>query len=89
MSNAIMVEVQCLKSTAADIDYYEAGRIYTIGMAWAKKRGIWKYFEPVREVSENEVGERAHERTDALKVRLEERARVNEESVAQLEEAQA
>ena len=46
----ILVKCECIESTAADIDYFEQGRVYEVDMKWAKKRGIWKYFNPLEQV---------------------------------------
>jgi hypothetical protein len=53
-----MVDAVCQESTSADISFFEAGRQYTIDMLWAKARGIWRYFKPLREIPEKEVIER-------------------------------
>jgi len=58
MEQEILVECLCITSTAADYDYYQAGTKYTIDMVWAKKRDVWRYFKPLREVSVKEVKEK-------------------------------
>ena len=84
----VLVEAQCMTSTAADIDYYEAGRTYTIDMLWAKARGIWKYFQPLRDVSAKEAEERI--RDEILPARentMKGQAEANEEAERKLMEA--
>ncbi len=88
VAEEILVEVKCLRSTAADIDYFEAGRIYTVDMEWAKRRGIWKYFEPLRDVSQSEAVERVREDERVRDSIDEEQRRENEESEAKLAEAE-
>jgi hypothetical protein len=53
-----MVDAECIQSTAIDINYFKAGGRYTIDMEWAKARGIWGYFRPLREIPKREVEER-------------------------------
>lgn len=61
MAEVIIVDAECIEATAADIQHFERGRIYPIDMAWAKARGIWPYFRPIREIPGKEVEERARE----------------------------
>jgi len=61
LAEVIVVEAECLQSTAADIEYFQAGRRYSIDMEWAKKRGIWDYFRPLREIPKREVEERGQD----------------------------
>lgn len=87
MEETIMVEAECLQSTAADIDYFEQGRTYTIDMWWAKKRGVWKYFRPLREVPDNEAKDRIHDEIlPGREAATEARAEANEEAEAKLKE---
>lgn len=79
----ILVEVECIQNTAADIDYFEQGREYTIDMRWAKKRDIWQYFRPLREVSAKEAEDRIHDEI------LPEREKINQERTEANEEAEA
>lgn len=58
MAEQIIVEAECITSTAADMEYYEQGRTYSIDMKWAKKRDIWRYFRPLREIPNGEVQDR-------------------------------
>ena len=88
MAEEILVEVECVRSTAADIDYFEAGKIYTVDMEWAKRRGIWKYFEPLREVPETEAVERVREDERVRDAIHEEHTLENEEPEAKLAEAE-
>ena len=84
----VLVEAECITSTAADIDYYEAGRVYTIDMVWAKARDIWRHFRPLREVSAAEAEDRI--RDEILPARentLKGFADANEEAEAKLMEA--
>lgn len=87
MAGPILVEVECIRATAADFDYYEEGRKYTIDMVWAKKRDIWRYFRPIREVSNNEVQDRIY---DEILPKQEEEVKtrdaINEEAEAKLKE---
>ena len=90
MEEPILVEVECLQTTSADIDYFEQGRIYTVDMVWAKKRDVWQYFRPLREVSHKEAEERVQDeilpQRDAI---AEEKAKMNEEDEAKLAEAKS
>jgi len=61
VNETILVEVECLEDTSADLEYYHRGRRYTVDMEWAKSRGIWRYFRPLREVSTKEAEERIQE----------------------------
>lgn len=54
----VLVEVECITSTAADTDYFEKGRTYTIDMVYAKRRDIWRHFRAIREVSNEEAEQR-------------------------------
>lgn len=86
---AVMVEAKCIKSTAADIDYFEADRTYTLDLEWAKRRGIWKYFEEVRQVLTKEAYERIREDERSREAIHDEQMRENEESEAKLKESAA
>ena len=87
MPETILVEVECIKSTAADIDYFEKDQFYTIDMAWAKARGIWRYFRPLNELSVREAEERVRDeivpQRDAI---AEENRKQNEEGDRKLDE---
>lgn len=83
----ILVEAECIRDTAVDIDYYTAGKTYTIDMVWAKKRDVWKYFRPLREVPEKEAED--HLRDEILPAREKmnrERAEADEEAEAKIAE---
>lgn len=88
MAGPTLVEAECVTSTAADIDYYESGRTYIIDMVWAKARGIWKYFKPLRDVSAQEAEDRI--RDEILPARentMKGHAEANEEAERKLMEA--
>ena len=87
MGETILVDVECIQSTAADIDHFQEGRQYTVDMRWAKNRGIWRYFRPLREIPESEAEERLHDEVIPEQQRREkERAEANEEAEAKLKE---
>jgi len=87
VAEPILVEVECLQTTSADIDYFEQGRIYTIDMVWAKKRDIWRYFRPLREVSHKEAEERIQDEILPAREQIQtEKAEANEEAEAKLAE---
>ncbi len=87
MADPILVEAKCIRATAADSEYFEEGRTYTIDMVWAKKRDIWQYFEPLREVPMQEANDRIHDHIipDQLKADKE-RDEANAEAEAKLKE---
>jgi len=64
LAELVIVEAQCLRSTAADIQYFEKDKVYSIDMEWAKKRGIWPYFKPLREIPRAELEDREREELD-------------------------
>ncbi len=83
----MIVEVECITSTAADSDYYEAERVYSVDMAYAKRRGIWKYFRPLREIPEKEAQDRVNDEIlPARRKAAEKRREANEEDEAKLAE---
>ncbi len=85
--NPILVEAECITDTAVDMEYYTAGKTYTIDMVWAKKRDIWRYFRPLREVSEKEAEDRIHDEILPAQERIDRaRAEANEEAEAKLAE---
>ena len=89
MSEQILVEVECVRSTSADIDYFEKDGVYTIDMAWAKARGIWKYFKPLREVPNLEAEERIKDEVVPARDAIhEENQRANADAEAHLAEKQ-
>ena len=86
----MIVEVECITSTAVDSDYYEAGRDYSVDMAWAKKRDIWKYFKPLREIPEKEARDRVNDEIlPARRKAAKKQREANEEDVAKLAETAA
>ena len=87
MVEPILVEVECIRATAADYEYFEEGRTYTVDMRWAKKRDVWRYFRPLREVPKMEAEDRINDeilpgREEAARARAE----ANEEAEAKLKE---
>ncbi len=63
----IMVRCECNESTAADIEYFEQGRQYTIDMKWAQGRGIWRYFDPLEEIPAKRHRERVADEKPATR----------------------
>ena len=87
MADPILVEVECIRATAADSEYFEEGRIYTVDMVWAKKRDIWRYFKPLREVPMKEANDRIHDQMIPDQLKAEQaRDEANEEAEAKLRE---
>ena len=83
----ILVEATCIRATAADDQYFEEGRTYTIDMVWAKKRDVWRYFRPLREISVEQAEERVHDEILPDQERIDRaRAEANEEAEAKIEE---
>ena len=77
----VLVEAECVQSTQAGIDYYEAGRTYTLDMVWAKRVDIWRYFRPLREVSGKEAEERIYDEVIPRREAIEKaKAEANEEA---------
>lgn len=87
MADPILVEVECTRATAADIEYFYEGRTYTIDMVWAKKRDIWRYFRPLREVPMKEANDRIYDQIIPDQVKAAQaRDEANEEAEAKLKE---
>jgi len=77
VAKEILVEAKCIRSTAADMLYFEQGLVYTIDMVWAKKRDIWKHFQPLREVPGAEAQDRIEEKLQEREKVDQERAKLN------------
>lgn len=87
MADPILVEVECIRATTADYEYFEEGRTYTVDMVWAKKRDIWRYFRPLREVPKNEANDRIYDQVlPDREAKAKADAEVNEEAEARLRE---
>ena len=81
----VLVEAECVTTTQEGIDYYEAGRTYTIDVNWAKRRGLWGYFRPLRELAPREAEERIYDEIlPAREKAAAAAAEANEESEAKL-----
>jgi len=90
MANPILVEVECIRATAADYEYFEEGRTYTVDMVWAKKRDIWRYFRPLREVPMNEANDRINDQIlPDREAKAKADAEANKEAAAKLKEKKA
>lgn len=61
MDEVIIVDAECIESTAADIQHFVKGNRYQLDMKWAQARGIWGYFRPLREIPKPELQEREQE----------------------------
>jgi len=84
----ILVECECIRDTQEGIDYYFAGRTYTLDMKWAKFRDIWKWFKPLNEIKEKQAEERLQDSIlPSQRARNEAAKAANEEAKAKLAEA--
>jgi len=52
-----VVRARCIRATAADYNYYYAGREYLLDLDWAEDRDILKHFQPIEEVQQKEAEE--------------------------------
>lgn len=63
MEEVRYIEVRCLRNTAEGIDYYYEGQQYTV----PENHPCMQHFEPLREVRQTEVDERAQEKLELAK----------------------
>jgi len=63
MEEVRYIEVKCLRDTAAGVDYYYKGKEYTV----PENHPCMDHFEPLREVGQKEVDERARETQELAK----------------------